>query len=105
MRRRTWVAIAVAAAALPLALVATHSPAAPHVPASGPWFLSVQPTRADIGRCVADPVVEHAITPLPLPPAPTTVAFVTGAERHDVHRVVQCLVSLTPRPRVEVGVA
>lgn len=105
IRQRAWAVGGAAAVAVGLVLTVTLAPAtAPYVPTSGPWLVVVQPTRAEIGPCVVDPAVEYAITPLPLPPAPTTVAFVPEAERDDVRRVVGCLVALSPRPGVEVQV-
>lgn len=66
------------------------------IPTQGPWLVVVEGWPDGINVCTEDPSVEYAVTPLALPPLPTTVALVPDAARADVERVVRCLDRYVP---------
>lgn len=102
-RRTVLLAGAVAASCGSLALAAALGATGPvAIPPQGPWIVGVDAWPDGINVCIEDPAVEYAVTPLPLPPLPTTVAFVPGAVREDVERVVTCLDRYVPLSSIDV---
>ncbi|MBE7698989.1 hypothetical protein H9623_01530 [Oerskovia sp. Sa1BUA8] len=104
MPRRTGLLVGVLAAscgALALA-AAPWATGRVAIPAQGPWIVAVDGWPAGIDACAEDHAVEYAVTPLPLPPLPTTVALVPEAGREDVERVVRCLDRYVPSSGIDV---